>query len=272
MERKINRKKIKTILLIIIAGVIAFQAWSLNIAWKMNWEVRFADGREAVEKYLELPWNVNVIVPGPLFESSGGSTPLGMACFYKKYYAVEALLEKGANPNFGDRNVYPPISETFSGVNPGDIDEAMKIADLLFEYGVDIDNMPAELSPLCAFGNRTGDFKTDEEKKKYLQVVKYLVEKGAMVEGVELIYSASLGNHFELVKYLVEDIGMKEFAGRDEAAVSAAVREGSYELVAYLLEHGFDATAQVPFGKTPLEDAEENNDEAMIELLKRYID
>ena len=265
-------KKNKRILLNVILIVAVFQAWSLGIAWRMNWEIMFADRREVVEKYLALPWNVNTIVPGPLFESTGGNTPLGTACFYKRYYAVEVLLEKGADPNFGDKRVYPPISETFSGVHPNDIDEAMEIAELLFKYGVDVNNMSTELSPLYAFGKMTGSFKTDENKEKYLQVVKYLVEKGAKVKGAELVYSGALGNHFELVKYLVEDVGMNGFFGRDGSAVSAATEVGSYEMVEYLLKQGFSATAKVPYGKTPMEYAEENNDEAMIELLKQYID
>ena len=265
-------KKFKPIILIIILIVTAWHVWSATISSRMITALR-TDNEIEIERYLELPWDVNVFVMGPLLESSGRYTSLEMACFYRNYYAVEALLERGADPNRADGDGHLPISQVFSHLYMGNIDEAMKIADLLFEYNVDVANIKnMEGNPLYMFSKASGLFKTDEEKEKYFQGVKYLVEKGARCEKIDVIYNVASNNHFKLVKYIIEDVELGIISGRDEAAVSGAVEAENYEMAEYLLEYGFSATAKVPHGKTPMEYAEENKDEEMVELLKRYID
>jgi ankyrin repeat protein len=75
----------------------------------------------------------------------------------------------------------------------------------------------------------------------HLEVVKYLVEKGADFRYNEndAVRCASMFGHLEVVKYLIE-MGA-DFRACDNQAVRWASENGHLEVIKYLIEKGADA-------------------------------
>lgn len=95
-----------------------------------------------------------------------------------------------------------------------------------------------------------------------LEGVKSAVTQGASINakgkgGFSALLAASRNGHFEVVKYLVEHgaevDGRDNF--RDKTALLAAAFDGHYDIVKYLHEHGASINVQAVNGWTPLHDA-----------------
>lgn len=109
-----------------------------------------------------------------------------------------------------------------------------------------------------------------------LELVTYLTNQGVNIKDSAALYWASSGEHFEVVKFLVEHgalVNKKGELGR--TALHQASKYGYYKIISYLLDHGALAKIQDDDGKTPLDKAKEwrdfhtdNNSIACVEILE----
>jgi ankyrin repeat protein len=93
-----------------------------------------------------------------------------------------------------------------------------------------------------------------------------LVNAGG-AHGIPLLVYAGLSGKVELLDLLVERGGGKE---GHTGALHAAARRGYVDVARWVLDRGADTAATDFAGKTPLQQATERNDEAMIALLREY--
>lgn len=93
------------------------------------------------------------------------------------------------------------------------------------------------------FNGTEEDALADASENGHLEVVKYLVESGADVNGDKTISlrNASKNGHLSVVKYLI-DKGADIHARYDESLLYASFR-GHLDVVKYLVEHGADVNA-----------------------------
>ena len=93
-------------------------------------------------KYNLNQYNVMPSLLPSIFESSE-KTPLQKACYLENPYYVEKLLENGADPNYPklgkeDTDLLPlPLATGYSIVNINHTQNAVKIVEMLLEYGAD---------------------------------------------------------------------------------------------------------------------------------------
>ena len=94
--------------------------------------------------------------------------------------------------------------------------------------------------------------------KGNLEVVKYLVEKGAEInmttkDRVTLLGLAAREGHFEVVKYLAENGAEINMTTKDGVTpLGLAAREGHFKVVKYLAENGTEINMTTKDGVTPL--------------------
>lgn len=87
--------------------------------------------------------------------------------------------------------------------------------------------------------------------------------------GIPLLYFAVIRSHKEIAE-LLRERGVDLNAGAGEnTALHGAVIFGQLDMVAWLLEHGADLHLRDHSGKTPLQVAKENNQESILDLLKK---
>jgi ankyrin repeat protein len=103
-----------------------------------------------------------------------------------------------------------------------------------------------------------------------LEVIKYLVEKGANVNhennyGETSLTRASVGN-LEVVKYLVEN-GAADLTNNLNKSLLKASQHGNLEVVEYLVEKGADINYKDKYGKTSLLYASQNGYLEVVEYL-----
>jgi ankyrin repeat protein len=95
-----------------------------------------------------------------------------------------------------------------------------------------------------------------------LGAVQAAVAQGASVnakgrQGFSALLAASRNGHFEVVKYLVEhgaEVDERQNA-REKTPLLAAAFDGHYDIARYLIEHGANINVQAVNGWTPLHDA-----------------
>lgn len=114
-------------------------------------------------------------------------------------------------------------------------------------------------------------------KKNYENIVKWLMELGADVNGrsiftcrTPLFAACKTGNKF-IVEYLLghdAEINVKDY--KKETPLFGACKNGHVEIVKFLLEHGADVNRKNNSTETPLFIACENGHEKIVELLIEY--
>lgn len=110
----------------------------------------------------------------------------------------------------------------------------------------------------------------------YLDVAKYLREKGANVNAIstnDTGYTALTGavtnGHVETVKWLLAEGAEENYRyGPGYSPLLAASANGHLEIVKMLLDHGADAQAKTNDGKTAAQIAEERKHAAVAEFLR----
>lgn len=102
--------------------------------------------------------------------------------------------------------------------------------------------------------------------KGHLEVVKYLVSKGADVrwKSSRALQRAARMGHLNIVKYLVE-VGSNIHAD-DDFAIAEATKMGHLEVVKYLVEQGSNLSS---YGNRAVHNAIENGREDVLEYLKQ---
>lgn len=197
-------------------------------------------------------------------------TPLVAACKKGNEAMVRMLIEHGADINQPDN--YTGNTPLLAALHGGKANR-FSLAMYVIERGADIHTVSnGNISPFKAalFISEKDDEKTISENETLIQ---YLLEHGVdhNISDIEnaLTYSAHYKNRFA-VQYLVEhqyyDVNCKDKRGN--TALIVATKYGDAEIVKLLLDLGADATLTDKEGKTALDHAKSNRDEAIISLLE----
>lgn len=107
------------------------------------------------------------------------------------------------------------------------------------------------------------------------RIVDFLDKEPGLIDAtgahrIPLLYFAVIRGHQEIAELLLER-GVDINAGTGgNTALHGAVIFGQLEMVAWLLDHGADVLSTDYSGKTPLQVAEENNQENVLALLKQF--
>ena len=111
----------------------------------INFAMKEGDDKEFLRLVSDKKFNLNQYDALKIFELFEGirRTPLQEACYLENPYYVEKLLENGADPNYpklkkGATDLLPlPLATGYSIVNLNHTQNAVKIVEMLLEYGAD---------------------------------------------------------------------------------------------------------------------------------------
>ena len=111
----------------------------------INFAMKEGDDEEFLRLVSDKKFNLNQYDTLKIFELFEGirRTPLQEACYLENPYYVEKLLENGADPNYPklgkeDTNLLPlPLATGYSIVDLNHTQNAVKIVEMLLEYGAD---------------------------------------------------------------------------------------------------------------------------------------
>ena len=111
----------------------------------INFAMKEGDDEEFLRLVSDKKFNLNQYDALKIFELFEGirRTPLQEACYLENPYYVEKLLENGADPNYpklkkGATDLLPlPLATGYSIVNLNHTQNAVKIVEMLLEYGAD---------------------------------------------------------------------------------------------------------------------------------------
>ncbi|XP_063969456.1 E3 ubiquitin-protein ligase MIB2-like [Lytechinus pictus] len=159
-------------------------------------------------------------------------------------------VPKPKDPNFEemfrahDRIMMDPAMELITALTLGDIKEAERILARHPEW-INHEPMPGA-SPLGFFAGQ-GD----------VNAVKFLIEKGALIESSDLkghtsLFHATMANNFETVEYLLQqgaDVHAIDWEGI--TCLSVACAKGFFQCAHFLLMHGADVNQKGENNVTP---------------------
>ena len=111
----------------------------------INFAMKEGDDEEFLRLVSDKKFNLNQYDALKIFEFFEGirRTPLQEACYLENPYYVEKLLENGADPNYpklkkGATDLLPlPLATGYSIVDLNHTQNAVKIVEMLLEYGAD---------------------------------------------------------------------------------------------------------------------------------------
>ena len=111
----------------------------------ISFAMKEGDDEEFLRLVSDKKFNLNQYDTLKIFELFEGirRTPLQEACYLENPYYVEKLLENGADPNYPklgkeDTNLLPlPLATGYSIVDLNHTQNAVKIVEMLLEYGAD---------------------------------------------------------------------------------------------------------------------------------------
>ena len=111
----------------------------------INFAMKEGDDKEFLRLVSDKKFNLNQYDALKIFEFFEGirRTPLQEACYLENPYYVEKLLENGADPNYpklkkGATDLLPlPLATGYSIVDLNHTQNAVKIVEMLLEYGAD---------------------------------------------------------------------------------------------------------------------------------------
>ena len=111
----------------------------------INFAMKEGDDEEFLRLVSDKKFNLSQYDALKIFELFEGirRTPLQEACYLENPYYVEKLLENGADPNYpklkkGATDLLPlPLATGYSIVNLNHTQNAVKIVEMLLEYGAD---------------------------------------------------------------------------------------------------------------------------------------
>ena len=111
----------------------------------INFAMKEGDDEEFLRLVSDKKFNLNQYDTLKIFELFEGirRTPLQEACYLENPYYIEKLLENGADPNYpklkkGATDLLPlPLATGYSIVDLNHTQNAVKIVEMLLEYGAD---------------------------------------------------------------------------------------------------------------------------------------
>jgi ankyrin repeat protein len=166
-------------------------------------------------------------------EERYGNTALAMACQYNLVDIAKYLMDHGAEINLRTNTGHTPVMAAASG--------SEELFNLLLEKGAD---------PLVRLENGTSAFT--------MLITGILMERVSFQAADKLIAAGA-------------DVDESANAGAMEGytCLMMAARNQRPDLVKYLAENGADVNARTADGNTPLSLAEKENNQEMVQLLKK---
>ena len=195
-----------------------------------------------------------------------GSTPLHLAARMGQTDIVKLLLESSADINATDSFMCTPLREATTHVPY--MSDRPETLEVLVKTGVDVKSHP-ECNNHHSFKGQPHTALHDAITHVSLAAVRLLVEAGADVDEESPIIYAVGHNNFEVVQYLVEKGANVNGRGRDNnTALHEAARYYSYLPSGQLLiAHGADIEARNSDHNTPLHLAAASNNSRAVSLL-----
>ena len=149
----------------------------------INFAMKEGDDKEFLRLVSDKKFNLNQYDALKIFEFFEGirRTPLQEACYLENPYYVEKLLENGADPNYpklkkGATDLLPlPLATGYSIVNLNHTQNAVKIVEMLLEYGAD-PNVILRRGRTCLID--VVELEPKYYNEYHYEIVKLLVEYG----------------------------------------------------------------------------------------------
>ena len=149
----------------------------------INFAMKEGDDEEFLRLVSDKKFNLNQYDALKIFEFFEGirRTPLQEACYLENPYYVEKLLENGADPNYPklgkeDTDLLPlPLATGYSIVNLNHTQNAVKIVEMLLEYGAD-PNVILRRGRTCLID--VVELEPKYYNEYHYEIVKLLVEYG----------------------------------------------------------------------------------------------
>ena len=149
----------------------------------INFAMKEGDDEEFLRLVSDKKFNLNQYDALKIFEFFEGirRTPLQKACYLENPYYVEKLLENGADPNYpklkkGATDLLPlPLATGYSIVNLNHTQNAVKIVEMLLEYGAD-PNVILRRGRTCLID--VVELEPKYYNEYHYEIVKLLVEYG----------------------------------------------------------------------------------------------
>ena len=154
-----------------------------NHCSKICYAMKEGDDEEFLRLVSDKKFNLNQYDTLKIFELFEGirRTPLQEACYLENPYYVEKLLENGADPNYPklgkeDTNLLPlPLATGYSIVDLNHTQNAVKIVEMLLEYGAD-PNVILRRGRTCLID--VVELEPKYYNEYHYEIVKLLVEYG----------------------------------------------------------------------------------------------
>ena len=201
--------------------------------------------------------------------------PLVIACNENDVQVVKALLEHGADPNLYLIGGFSPMEATFVNNKPNQL----AIAELLIQYGADVDSYDSHMSGLFHQLQRYTYTPSDsvEKKEEREECILYLLSCGADCvddNGNTIMHYVCPTGRTGFIGMLAEEYGeLLDYRNNwGQTPLMWAAGRPSEEGVVFLLTHGADATATDIDGKSVLDYAQEGENQRIITLITEAID
>ena len=154
-----------------------------NHCSRICYAMKEGDDEEFLRLVSDKKFNLNQYDTLKIFELFEGirRTPLQEACYLENPYYVEKLLENGADPNYpklknGATNLLPlPLATGYSIVDLNHTQNAVKIVEMLLEYGAD-PNVILRRGRTCLID--VVELEPKYYNEYHYEIVKLLVEYG----------------------------------------------------------------------------------------------
>lgn len=193
--------------------------------------------------------------------------PLVCACEKGNYKIVEALLKKGADPNIYLNGNWSAIEATFKSSN----DDRLEIAELLIEYGADVNLYGSGVSAL--FTEAMHFVNGVENELLSNQIVLFLLDNGAEKvdnKGNTILHYAAAGNSVLISQNLLKryNFSINSISDCGKTPLIWAAEKGATDTIKLLLGQGADKNIADFSGNTAYDYAVQKGYVEVIEILK----
>jgi len=190
--------------------------------------------------------NIKILVENGLDIHCENDKAFLIACYFGNLEIIEYLLNNGADinacvkANYGDNSKY---SISGNGLSFAVDNSQLDVFDYLLEKGI-----KADLNNSLALGKIIF-------RKDFNRATK-LIKNGANVQECNILISSIIGDHWDIVKYLVTETNIN-IHEREDFALRCVCHKNNFEMVKLLVEKGANINAVAVF-----EEGQKNNDDS----------